>query len=151
MSDLVKLTSQPLSLDVISRSVAHDHYGAISYFVGVVRNHNLGRQVSGVSYEAFAPLCLQTFHEIIAEAETRFGAVHTGIHHRTGLVVVGEASVMVAAASVHRAESLHAVKFAIDALKHRAPIWKLEHYLDGDSGWVPGHSLCQAEHLRKEM
>lgn len=151
MSDFAKLNSQPLSLDAISRLVAQDRYGAISHFVGVVRNHNLGRQVSGVSYDAFAPLCLQTFHYIITEAHTRFGDVQVAVHHRTGLVVVGEPSVIVAAASVHRREALDAVRFAIEALKHRAPIWKLEHYLDGDSGWVPGHSLCVAEDAAKEM
>jgi molybdopterin synthase catalytic subunit len=118
--------------------------GAQVVFRGVVRNHNQGRAVTAVSYDAFVPLTERVFGEIAAEARARWGGgLSLTILHRTGRLAVGEASVVVAAASPHRGESFEAARYVIDELKTRAPIWKQEHYVDGESEWLPGHALCQ--------
>lgn len=121
-------------------------HGAQAMFVGVVRNENVGRQVNAVSYDAFEPLLLQTFRELCEEARAKWGeAISCVVVHRRGRLAVGEASVLVAACAPHRAESFEACRYLIEQLKVRAPVWKQEHYVDGDSEWLKGHELCRHE------
>lgn len=126
----------------LARGLTSAH-GAQAMFVGVVRDENGGRQVNAVSYDAFEPLTLQVFRELCAEARARWGeAVSCVVVHRRGRLAVGEASVLVAACAPHRAESFEACRYLIEQLKVRAPVWKQEHYVDGDSEWLKGHELC---------
>lgn len=120
--------------------VANPKHGAEATFFGVVRAHNLGRDVVAVSYDAHASLCEAVFDGIIARIDSAHDVL---LVHRTGRLVVGEISVAIAVSSVHRAEAFAACREIIEAVKHEAPIWKQEHYVDGDSDWVKGHSLCR--------
>jgi molybdopterin synthase catalytic subunit len=118
-------------------------HGAADLFIGRVRDFNQGRQVEGVSYDLHAVLCRNVFSEICAEARQQWGeSIHLWLAHRHGRLAVGEASVIAAASSPHRDESFKACRYLIEEMKHRAPIWKQEHYVDGDSDWVKGHALC---------
>jgi len=109
--------------------------GAVT-FVGIVRSRaDDGRPVTGLSYEAYEPMAIVEFRTIAAEVRERFGDVAIAIAHRIGELRVGEIAVAVMASAVHRGEAFDACRYAIDEVKHRAPIWKEEHYADGTAEW----------------
>ncbi len=117
--------------------------GALTMFIGRVRNHNMGKSVNAVSYDVFAPLACNVFHTLCAEARAQFGEhLRLYVEHYKGTLTIGGISVIIAAGSPHRDESFKACRYLIEQLKIRAPIWKQEHYADGDSEWVRGHALC---------
>ncbi len=119
-------------------------YGAGALFVGAVRNRNQGRDVVGISYDVFAPLAEHCFGEICAEAAAKWGPdLRLYMAHAKGRLDVGGLSVVIAAGSPHRGEAFAACRYVIEQIKSRAPVWKQEHYRDGDSDWVQGHALCQ--------
>ena len=121
-------------------------FGGIALFVGRVRDHNQGRKVTGVSYDLFETLVLQRFAEMLDEVEAEFGpALRLYLEHARGRLAVGELAVVVAAGTPHRDEAFRACRALIEAVKHAAPIWKQEHYADGDSVWSEGCSLCHAD------
>jgi molybdopterin synthase catalytic subunit len=121
--------------------------GAAVIFIGMVRNHNHGRDVIGVSYDVHEAMAKRSFHDICAEA-CRLGPQGLRIHvtHAKGRLPVGGLSVVIAAASPHRDEAFKACRYVIEQIKHRSPIWKQEHYVDGNSEWLQGHALCQHTH-----
>jgi molybdopterin synthase catalytic subunit len=111
--------------------------GAVVAFLGLVRNHNAGRRVRYLEYEAYEPLALKTFERIAREIGERWPAVRLALHHRIGRLEVGEASVAIATASAHRAEAYVACRYAIERVKQIAPIWKRE-FFDGGDVWIEG-------------
>ena len=142
---LLAIGPAPLALEPLTAAVARDpdpstdsgHSGAIVTFLGLVRNHNQGRHVRYLEYEAYAPLALTTFARIVDEARERWPGVRLALHHRTGRLEVGEASVAIAAASPHRADAYGACRYVIERVKQIAPIWKRE-YFDGGDVWIEG-------------
>ncbi|HZO21820.1 MAG TPA: ThiF family adenylyltransferase [Steroidobacteraceae bacterium] len=110
--------------------------GAYTSFEGWVRNHNEGLSVHHLEYEAFEPLAVKEGERIVAEAVARFGVEHAACVHRTGDLAIGEMAVWVGVSAPHRHEAFLACRYIIDEVKHRLPIWKKEHYENGDSGWV---------------
>ena len=127
-------------------------FGAILAFRGVVRGRNHGRNVKAVFYEAFEPLAKSVLSEICKEALQKFrvddGKIY--IAHSTGEILPGQASLVVAIATVHRAEGFGAAQYAIDELKRRVPIWKLERYNDGTSAWLRGCALPGHPEVERE-
>src|SRR5580692_33740 len=111
--------------------------GAVVTFLGLVRNHNLGRSVRYLEYEAYEPLARRSFERIAAEVGGRWPGVRLALHHRVGRLEIGEASVAIAAASPHRADAFAACRYAIERVKQIAPIWKRE-FFDGGDVWVEG-------------
>jgi molybdopterin synthase catalytic subunit len=137
-----RVTRERIRHDEVEALLAGPGFGAQLLFWGVVRDRNDGRRVQAVSYDVHAPLAERTFREIGEEARRRFGAdLRVVIVHRAGRLAVGEASVVVGVASPHRDAAYDASRFAIEQLKVRSPIWKQEHYVDGDSEWLRGHTL----------
>lgn len=130
---------EPIDVAALSRTGPED--GALCVFTGVVRNHNDGKSVLYLEYEGYEEMVEAIFAEIAAEARTRFGVSRVRIVHRLGRMEIGEASVAVAVSSPHRGEAFEACRFAIDTLKHKAPIWKKEFYEDGSS-WLEGPGGC---------
>ncbi|MGH8289477.1 MAG: ThiF family adenylyltransferase [Steroidobacteraceae bacterium] len=110
--------------------------GGYAAFEGWVRDHNEGRRVHRLEYEAFEPLAIKEGERIIAEAIARFGVQHAACVHRIGALAIGEKAVWVGVTAHHRDEAFRACRYIIDEVKHRVPIWKKEHYENGDSGWV---------------
>jgi adenylyltransferase/sulfurtransferase len=110
--------------------------GGYAAFEGRVRDHNEGRRVRRLEYEAFEPLAIKEGERIIAEAIVRFGVEHAACVHRIGSLEIGENAVWVGVTARHRDEAFRACRYIIDEVKHRVPIWKKEHYENGDSGWV---------------
>jgi molybdopterin synthase catalytic subunit len=131
------VTGAPLDAAAVAAAVARRADGAVATFVGLVRDHNAGRQVLWLDYEAFAPLALKAFAQIAAEAADAWPGARMAIHHRTGRVDIGEASVVIAAASPHRADAFAACRYAIERIKQIAPIWKHEHF-EGGEVWIEG-------------
>jgi molybdopterin synthase catalytic subunit len=131
------VTAAPLDPAAVAALVARSGDGAVSTFVGLVRDHNAGRNVLWLDYEAFAPLALKAFEQIAAEASATWPGARMAIHHRTGRVAIGEASVAIAAASPHRADAFAACRYAIERVKQIAPIWKHEHF-EGGAVWIEG-------------
>lgn len=130
-------------LDFVPRS----SHGAEAVFFGLVRDVNLGKKVVAVSYDSFEPLAEKVFRELCDEAQNKWGAdLQIRLLHRTGTLKVGEISVAIAVSSRHRDESYQASRYIIEQLKVRAPIWKKEHYEDGETDWVRGHALCGHSH-----
>lgn len=140
----VAITDAPLdSAAALAHCDAPGH-GAMDLFIGRVRDINQGRQVRAVSYDIQTALCRGIFTEICDEARTHWGEeLRLTLMHRHGRLAVGEASVVAAASARHRDEAFKACRYLVEEMKHRAPIWKQEHYVDGDSEWVQGHALCQ--------
>lgn len=142
-----QISELPLSIDKAAAFVDAPENGALNSFVGRVRNHNLGRIVNAVSYDVFIPLAQNVFSELCQEARQRLGDdLRLYIEHFKGRLPVGGISVVIAVGSPHRDESFKACRYLIEQLKVRAPIWKQEHYVDGDSEWVKGHALCGHRH-----
>jgi len=126
------------SLDVaaLRTELADPTCGGYTSFEGLVRNHNEGLSVRHLEYEAFEPLAVKEGERIVAEAIERFGIERAACVHRIGDLAIGEMAVWVGASARHRDEAFRACRYIIDEVKHRVPIWKKEHYENGDSGWV---------------
>jgi molybdopterin synthase catalytic subunit len=131
------LRVEPLVAAVSDRGRAAGRDGAVATFVGLVRNHNAGRVVEHLEYEGYEPLALRTFERIAGEIAERWPGVRLALHHRLGRIEVGQASVVIAAASAHRADAFAACRYAIERVKQIAPIWKHE-FFEGGNVWIEG-------------
>jgi molybdopterin synthase catalytic subunit len=138
----VAVSEAPLSCDAALQFLQDPAHGAVSSFIGQVRNLNDGKAVNGISYDVFIPLALRTFETITAEARQRWGTnLNIWLEHYKGRLNVGGLSIVIAVSSPHRDEACQACRFIIEQVKHSSPIWKQEHYVAGDSGWVQGYAL----------
>jgi molybdopterin synthase catalytic subunit len=135
----------PLDLAEIYGLADDGANGAVVLMSGMVRNQTGGRPVSFLEYQAYEPMALRVFEGVAAAVRQRWPIVtRVAIHHRVGKLVVGEVSVLVAVGAPHRGEAFGACQYAIDTLKHEAPIWKKEHWADGSSSWV---SIGDCDHI----
>lgn len=134
--DLYEVVERPLSPDAIAAAVDHPGAGGIVVFSGVVRNETGGRPVKLLEYEAHPPMAVAKMREIGEAARTRWpGVKRVAMQHRIGRLEIGEASVLIAVSAAHRAEAFEACRYAIDTLKRTVPVWKKEHFEDGEV-WV---------------
>ncbi len=133
------LSDQPLDeAEVVARVDGPDAGGVVS-FVGNVRNHARGRSIQYLEYEAYPEMAVREMEKIARAAEARWAGTRVAIAHRSGHLEIGDAAVVVAAVSPHRAEAFEACRFAIDTLKVKVPIWKKEVATDGEY-WVDDHA-----------
>ncbi|MDJ0938264.1 MAG: molybdenum cofactor biosynthesis protein MoaE [Woeseiaceae bacterium] len=133
---MITMTTDPILPDELRDNLFDPGAGAYCAFEGWVRNVNEGHAVERLEYEAYEPLAIKEGERILAEARERFKTLHAHCVHRTGLLEIGDCAVWVGVSAPHRDEAFLACRFIIDALKVRLPIWKKEHYVNGDSGWV---------------
>ena len=141
-----RLSETALRPEELRQALQDPACGGYVAFEGWVRNANEGRTVLRLEYEAFAPLALREGARILARARERFGVKHACCAHRVGSLALGELAVWVGVSAVHRGEAFDACRYIIDEIKHRVPIWKKEHYQDGDSGWVNCEHCAAAPH-----
>lgn len=141
MTILARVTTEPIDLAPLLNFIRDDAHGAIDVFLGVVRNQHHGKSVTGITYDAHAALAEKTFYEICLEAQGLWPKTRYAVVHFKGNLHVGDTSLVIAVSSPHRAESFESCRYVIEEIKKRAPIWKKEHYEDGQSEWLPGHSL----------
>ena len=116
--------------------VADDSHGATAVFVGTVRSTNEGREVREIEYTAYEEMAEREMSVILTEAGRAYDGTLLVAEHRIGLLAVGEASIVIAAAHERRACALDALRYAIDEMKTRVPVWKREVYADGSQSWV---------------
>lgn len=140
------ITSQPIDARAVIEAAMRDpdtgridagRSGGVVTFAGLVRSPNLGREVLRIDYEAYAPLAVTSFERIARECAEAWPSAWLAIHHREGTLQPGDPSVLIAAASPHRAEAFAACRYAIERIKQISPIWKHEHFADGEV-WVEG-------------
>lgn len=132
----VEVTSNAIQPSDLAESLQNPGAGGFCAFEGWVRNVNEGRTVERLEYEAYEPLVISEGEKVLAEAMQEFPFLEARCVHRTGLLEIGDLAVWVGVAAPHRDEAFKACRYIIDQLKVRLPIWKKEHYVDGDSGWV---------------
>jgi molybdopterin synthase catalytic subunit len=137
MPERTAVTDRVLDVSSVAQAVAGRGDGAITTFVGLVRDHNQGRRVTHLVYEAYEPLAVKALDRIVSEAAELWPSVRLAIHHRTGRLEIGEASVAIASASPHRGEAFAGCRYAIERIKQIVPIWKHEYFEGGDT-WIEG-------------
>ena len=140
---MIVLTDQSLDPQAAIDAVMTPADGAYVLFVGVVRDHARGRQVTGLEYQAYRPLALAQLQKLVDDVHTRWG-LRCAILHRTGYLAVGEASVVICVAGAHRADAFAACQWTIDTLKADVPIWKKEFARDG-TYWIEGDDALPAQ------
>lgn len=137
MSDVVRLQREPIVVEELLAAARGDGDGAVTLFVGTVRDENGGERVRFLEYEAYDGMAQAEMTRIADQAVAKFGVSRVALAHRTGRLEIGEASVVVAVAAAHRAASMDACRFVIDALKRTVPIWKRESF-EGGAVWIEG-------------
>jgi molybdopterin synthase catalytic subunit len=141
---LLAVTDLPLDLAALVDAVsaaqmaqAAANAGAIASFLGLVRSPNQGRRVLHLDYEAYEPLAIRVFERIRDEVSAEWPDAVLALHHRVGRLQVGEVSVAIVVASLHRAAAFAACRYVIERVKQVAPIWKRESF-DGGEAWIEG-------------
>ena len=135
--DVERVTGSPIDVERVTAVVRRDEAGAVLTFAGVVRSRNQGRSVVGIDYHGYRPMAAREIERLEGEIESRWPDVRSCIVHRLGELELGQTSVFIAVSSPHRDEGFRALRFAIDTLKERLPIWKREIYTDG-AAWLEG-------------
>ena len=130
------LSDAPLDIAPWRARVLDPRAGGYASFEGWVRNHHAGRTVDGLDYEAYAALAEREGERILAEAKARFEVIEACCVHRVGTLAVGDLAVWVGVSAAHRGAAFEACRYIIDETKRRVPIWKREHYRDGDADWL---------------
>jgi len=131
-----RISAEPIDPAALARSLVHARAGACTTFEGWVRDHNDGRAVQRLDYQAYAPLAQSEGERIIGEAREKFAIVEACCVHRAGALAIGDLAVWVGVSAAHRGAAFDACRYIIDEVKKRVPIWKNEHYADGESGWL---------------
>ena len=130
------LSPTPIDPTHVMERLNHPAAGAYASFEGWVRNHNDGRSVARLEYEAYVPVAVREGETILDEARHKFPIADAICIHRTGALEIGDIAVWVGVTAGHRGAAFDACRYIIDEVKSRVPIWKKEHYMSGDSGWV---------------
>jgi len=134
---MFRITPQSLDVLEIMRAVEDPGAGAVAVFAGVVRDENLGRRVEYLEYDAYPPMAEKKMRDIADEVRSRWPVSGVAMAHRTGRLEIGEASVVIAVSSAHRADAIEACHYAIDRLKATVPVWKKEVF-EGGEEWLEG-------------
>lgn len=140
MARLIELRDAALSLDECFAAVLRPETGGVCLFVGTVRNHNLGKPVTLLEYQAYAPMAQKELSALADEIEREQPGVTLACLHRVGSLLVGDVAVICAASAAHRGDAFAACQALIDRLKARVPIWKREHAADGPH-WIGWHDV----------
>jgi len=145
-----RFANPPIDTVAARRELLDHGAGGYVSFEGWVRNHNEGQIVTRLEYEAFTELAAKEGERIIAAACAQFPVKHALCIHRIGVLDISDMAVWVGVSSAHRAEAFDACRFIIDEVKHRVPIWKKEHYQNGNSGWVNCERCAAAPHRQHD-
>ena len=134
---MIGIQAEEILVDDLLRAVRSSRAGAVALFLGTVRDHNRGRRVRYLEYQAYAEMAESELRKLVAETERRFEISGVALLHRTGRLELGEISVAVAIAAPHRVAAIEACRYVIDTLKQTVPIWKKEVF-DGGEVWIEG-------------
>ena len=131
-----RLSETPFDTATLRAELLDARVGGYASFEGWVRDHNDGRAVRGLHYEAYAALAEAEGARVLDEALAKFDILDAACRHRTGDLAIGELAVWVGVAAAHRDAAFAACRYIIDEVKSRVPIWKRERYAEGDAGWL---------------
>ena len=145
----VAVTPARLDLQAVVDLVSSAGDGAVASFTGIVRDKNLGRRVLHLEYEAYEVLAMKALQQIVTEASEAWPGTRLAVHHRIGRLEIGEASIVIAAASPHRAHAFAACRYTIERVKQIVPIWKHEHFEGGDV-WLEGATADPEDRAARE-
>ena len=134
----ILISSEPLQLQACIDKVMAPECGGIDVFIGTVRNSTKGRTVVQLEFEAYETMALKEMQKIAEEVATKWPVHNIVIHHRIGVLQVGDIPVIIAVSAAHRGAAFDACRYAIDTLKQTVPIWKKEVFEDGET-WVAAH------------
>ena len=134
----IQIKEEPLSSDECLNKVSDPRAGGTTVFVGTVRNQTKGKSVIRLEFEAYAPMAEKEMRKIADHVIKKWEAIHISIHHRVGVLAVGEVPVIIAVSTPHRQASFEACQYTINTLKETVPIWKKEIFEDGEV-WVAAH------------
>jgi len=132
------IVTAPIDVSDVLGRVGSEQDGAVLLFLGTVRDHAEGRPVRGMTYESYQEMAHDVLGGIAHEAAARLGTDRVAVVHRIGDLTIGDVSVGIAVSSPHRAEAYEASRFVIEEIKKRLPVWKREHYPNGEAAWVQG-------------
>jgi len=130
------LVTTPIDVPSLIAEVTDPSCGAVSIFLGTVRNVHEGKAVTGIEYKAYEGMAAREMEAILAHVRERFDLDHIVVEHRLGWLGLGEVSIAIVAAHPRRQQAMDATRYAIEEIKQTVPIWKLEHYADGSREWV---------------
>lgn len=142
------ITNEPLDLNAMLAETESPDCGALVVFAGTTRIENDGRKVTDIDYSAYEPLAEKVLADLERETLRKFKISQCRIRHRTGNLRIGETSVIVVVRAPHRGDAFEAGRYAIDTLKHTAPIWKNEAYEDGTRVYQRGYALTGADNAK---
>ena len=148
MTDLFRISAEPLDASALQRALADPRAGAVVTFEGWVRNRNEGQPVQSLEYEAYAPLAEKEGAKILAEARDKFALLSATGVHRVGHLALGDIAVWVGVTAEHRGAAFDACRYIIDEAKARLPIWKKEHYASGTTAWI--NCATRGDHAEME-
>ena len=141
-----RISAKAIDPEALKRELDDPQAGGFVSFEGWVRNKNEGKDVTHLEYQAYDALAVKEGDRIIEEALEKFEIVDALVEHRVGDLQIGEIAVVVHVTSVHRGPAFDACEYIIDELKIRVPIWKKEHYTDGNTGWIECHECAKHAH-----
>lgn len=130
------LEAGQIDVEALRATLSDNRAGAVASFEGIVRNHNDGRAVTGLRYDSYPALAQAEGEAILQEALQRFDIIAARCTHRVGEVGIGAMAIWAGASAAHRDAAFAAVRWIVDEVKARVPIWKHERYVDGDAGWL---------------
>ena len=147
---VVDVSKEKIDIAKAQKFIVSSKYGASIYFVGTVRDQNDNKKVTGITYDSHDALVIKSFEEIYKEAETRFKFKNIAvfIEYNKGYAALGDASIIIAVACKHRAQTYELSRYIIEEIKKRTPIWKKEHYEGEDSKWLKGNPLVDQNQLK---
>ena len=146
---IVKTEEEKISSEEAKKFILSEQNGAESIFVGRVRNENSGKKVTAVTYDVHDQAVIKSFQSICSDAKSKFDKnASIFLEHAKGYVPVGEISILIAVSSGHRDEAFKICRYILEEIKHQSPIWKKEHYIEGNEEWLPGHSLRPKEEIK---
>ena len=140
---IIDIKEQKIELSNAEKFIASSRFGASIYFVGTVRDLNNNKNVIGMTYDSHDPIVIKSFKEIYQDSITKFKFENQAvfIEHVKGYIKLGEISILIAVACKHRDQAYELSRFFIEEIKKRSPIWKKEHYQDGESEWLEGNPI----------
>ncbi len=136
---MIELTPEPIDVQKVIDAAYSEDCGAVATFIGTVRNHSRGKDITRLEYDAYPEMALKMIRRIVAEAQTKWPVRRVAVSHRTGVLQIGEIAVVIAVSTPHRGESFAACQYIIDRLKEIVPIWKKEVATDGET-WIDSHA-----------
>jgi molybdopterin synthase catalytic subunit len=146
---LVKTEEEKISSEKAKNFILSEKNGAEAIFVGRVRDENNGKKVTAVTYDVHDQAVIKSFQSICIDAKSKFDkSASIFLEHAKGYVPVSEISILIAVSSGHRDEAFKNCRYILEEIKHKSPIWKKEHYIEGNEQWLPGHSLRPKEEIK---